>query len=544
MSVTFKGFTFVLLVVAVFSFASTGLAAITDPVRVEQGLLAGTNGSSADVRVYRGIPFAAPPVGDLRWKAPQPASNWQGVRQATEFSNACWQTQYPAAAAIYQAKLPPLSEDCLYLNIWTPAKSAKDRLPVMVWIHGGGFTRGSAGTRSYDGEALARKGAVIVTINYRLGIFGFFAHPELSAESGHHASGNYALLDQIAALQWVQKNIAAFGGDPARVTIFGESAGSWAVNMLMASPLAKGLFHRAIGESGGSFSPMKTLSEAEREGEKLAASLAPSPAADAKSEAGDKSSPQSILKALRARPAEELLKVSDAETVRPMVDGWVLPQDIATIFAQGKQNDVPLIVGYNADEGTTLAPQGANLKALMFVGGVYQRYGPQADAMLKIYPATSDEQAVSSFYSAYRDQVFGWEMRTWARMATKTGHHPAYLYYFSHHAPGPQSNRLRAFHALDIAYVFGTFPWPFPWEDTDKKLSDAMTSYWVAFAATGNPNGGNLTKWPVYNAKDDQILELGDQAGVRSEVNKAGLDFFDSYYQSLAEKRAGAATAK
>ena len=525
--------------------SSAVFAAITDPVRVEQGLLTGTSGSSPDMRVYRGIPFAAPPVGDLRWKAPQPAAKWQGLRQAAEFSNACWQTQYPAAAAIYQAKLPPLSEDCLYLNIWTTAKSAKDRLPVMVWIHGGGFTRGYGGSRAYDGEALARKGAVIVTINYRLGIFGFFAHPALSAESGHHASGNYALLDQIAALQWVQKNIAAFGGDPARVTIFGESAGSWAVNVLMASPLAKGLFQRAIGESGGSFSPMKTLAEAESEGAALAVSLTLTLAAGAKAEARDKSSAQSILKTLRAEPAEELLKASEAETVRPMVDGWVLPQDIATIFAQGKQNDVPLIVGYNADEGTTLAPQAANLKATMFTAGVYQRYGSQADAMLKIYPAASDEQAVSSFYSAYRDQVFGWEMRTWARTATKTGHEPAYLYYFSRRPPGPQSDRLRAFHAAEIAYVFGTFVWPFPWEDADKKLSDAMTSYWVNFAASGNPNGGSLVKWPAYNAKDDQALEFGDQIAVRSEVNKAGLDFFDGYYQSLAEKKSGAAaTAK
>jgi len=251
--------------VTVLALSSAGMAAIADPVRVEQGLLTGTAGASTDIRVYRGIPFAAPPVGDLRWKAPQPAAAWQGTRQATEFSNACWQTQYPAAAAIYQAKLPPLSEDCLYLNIWTSAKTAKDHLPVMVWIHGGGFTRGFSGTKSYDGEILARKGAVIVTINYRLGVFGFFAHPDLSTESDHHASGNYALLDQIAALQWVQKNIAAFGGDPGRVTIFGESAGSWAVNALMASPLAKGLFQRAIGESGGSFSPMKTLADAEKE---------------------------------------------------------------------------------------------------------------------------------------------------------------------------------------------------------------------------------------------------------------------------------------
>ena len=518
--------------------STTSLAAITDPVRVEQGLLAGTTGSSADVRVYRGIPYAAPPVGDLRWKAPQPPAAWQGVRQATEFSKACWQTPYPAAAAIYQAKLPPLSEDCLYLNIWTPGKSAKDKLPVMVWIHGGGFTRGDGGSQAYDGEMLAHKGAVIVTMNYRLGIFGFFAHPQLSDESGHHASGNYALLDQIAALEWVKKNIAAFGGDPGRVTIFGESAGSWSVNALVATPLAKGLFHRAIGESGGSFGPMKSLAEAEKEGEKLAASLLSSGSAP-KAEGASGSAEKDVLKALRARPAEELLQAAASDTIRPLVDGWVVPQEIATIFAQGRQNDVPLIVGYNADEGTTLAPQGARLNAAMFTAGIYQRYGAQADQMLKVYPAATDEQAVKSFYSAYRDQVFGWEMRTWARMAGKTGHQPAYLYYFSRRPPGPQSERLRAFHAAEIPYVFGTFFWPFPWEDADHKLSDAITSYWVNFAATGDPNGKGLPKWPAYNAAEDQALEFADQIAVRAQINKAGLDFFDGYYQALTDAKKG-----
>ena len=490
----------------------------SNQVRVEQGLLAGITGAHPDVRVYRGIPFAAPPVGDLRWKAPQPPSSWPGVRQAAEFSNACWQTPYPPSASIYQSKLPPLSEDCLYLNIWTAAKSAKDRLPVMVWIHGGGFTRGSGTTSAYDGGILARKGVVVVTINYRLGILGFFSHPALTAESNHHASGNYALLDQIAALQWVKKNIAAFGGNPDCVTIFGESAGSWAVNALMASPLAEGLFHRAIGESGGSFSSLKTLAEAEKAGESLASSLGAT---------------DDVLKSLRAKPPEELLKAATGETVRPSVDGWVLPQDIYSTFAQGKQNDVPLIVGNNADEGTTLAPQGANIKADMFVAGVQQRYAGLADQFLKIYPASSDEEAVASFYAAYRDSVFGWEMRTWARLQTKTGHHPVYLYYFSRRPPGPQSQRIRAFHAADIPYVFGNFVWPFPWEDTDRKLSDAITSYWVNFAATGNPNGAGLAKWPVYDPHTDPAIEFGDQIGVRSAINKAGLDFFDAYQQSL-----------
>ena len=534
-----SSFSSVLISTALLLSTVSAFAAISDPVKVEQGLLAGTSGVSPEVHVYRGIPYAAPPVGDLRWKAPQPAAQWKGVRQATEFSNACWQTPYPPAAAIYQTKLPPLSEDCLYLNIWTPAKSAKGRLPVMVWIHGGGFTRGYVGSQAYDGEALARKGVVIVTINYRLGIFGFFAHPKLSAESPHHASGNYALLDQLAALQWVKKNIAAFGGDPGRVTIFGESAGSWSVNALMASPLAKGLFHRAIGESGGSFEPMKSLAEAEKEGEKLGRLLTP----DVKPQAPDSSgkSPGDVITALREMSPQNLMRAYETEIVRPIVDGYVLPLDITSTFSQGKQNDVPLIVGYNADEGTTLAPQGANMKALVFTMGIHQRYGAQADQMLKLYPAATDEEAVKSFYSAYRDQAFGWEMRTWARMAGRTGHQPAYLYYFSRRPPGPQSEKLRAFHAAEIAYVFGTFPWPFPWEDADRKLSDAIISYWVNFAATGNPKGNGLPRWPAYNALEDQSLEFGDQIAVRAQINKAGLDFFDGYYQALAESKKGGA---
>ncbi len=501
------------------------VVAAADSVRVEQGLLAGTTGKNPDVHVYRGIPFAAPPVGDLRWKAPQPPAAWQGTREAKEFSNACWQTPYPAGS-IYQAKLPPLSEDCLYLNLWTAAKSAKDRLPVMVWIHGGGFTRGSGTATAYDGENLARKGVVLVTINYRLGIFGFLAHPALTAESEHHASGNYALLDQLAALEWVQKNIAAFGGDPNNVTIFGESAGSWAVNGLMASPLAKGLFHRAIGESGGLFTPMKGLAVAEKAGDHLALSLGAT---------------QDAVKTLRAKPAEELLKATDTPIASAIVDGWVLPQDVQTIFAQGKQNDVPLIVGFNADEGTTLAPQGAMVTSAAFISGTQQRYGSHADQFLKVYPAGSDNEAVLSFYSAYRDQVFGWEMRTWARLAAKTSHHPIYMYYFSHRPPGPQSARLRAFHASEIPYVFGNFIWPFPWEDADHKLAETVSTYWVNFAKTGDPSGEGLVKWPAYSPASDQALEIGDQIGVRSQINKAGLDFFDGYYQSLAAPVAPAA---
>src|SRR5215467_4162682 len=403
----------ILILIITLSAVPATLRAVNDPIRVEQGQLSGTTGKNPEVRVYKGIPFAAPPVGDLRWKPPQPAAHWRGVREAKEFGNACWQTPYPGNS-FYQSKLPPLSEDCLTLNIWTTAKSGKEKLPVMVWIHGGGFTRGSGISEAYDGENFAGKGVVLVTINYRLGIFGFFAHPALTTESGHHASGNYALLDQIAALKWVKKNIAAFGGNPDHVTIFGESAGSWAVNALMASPLAKGLFRGAIGESGGLFAPMRSLANAEKAGEQLASSL---------------NATQDALKTLRSKPAEELLKATNTPTTSAIVDGWVLPQDVQTIFAQGRQNDVPLLVGNNADEGTTLAPQGASITSSAFVSGTQQRYGSQAEHFLKIYPAGSDSEAVTSFYSAYRDQVFGWEMRTWAQMAVKTGHHQVYMYY-------------------------------------------------------------------------------------------------------------------
>lgn len=508
-----------LSVCALLIFSSFSFASNTDTVRVEQGTLSGAAGKNPDVRVYRGIPYAAPPVGELRWKPPQPPASWQGVREAKEFSKACWQNPYPAGS-IYAAKLPELSEDCLYLNVWTATKSAKARLPVMVWIHGGGFTRGDGISPGYDGENFARKGVVLVTINYRLGIFGFFAHPALTAESEHHASGNYGLQDQVAALKWVNKNIAAFGGDRKNVTIFGESAGSWAVNALMASPLAKGLFERVIGESGGSFSPMRGLAEAEKAGEKLDPSI----------------------QTLRAKPAEELVKVNE-QVVRPIVDGWVLPQDVATIFSQGHQNDVPLLVGFNADEGTTLAPQAATMKASMFLDGVHQRYGTLADDFLKVYPASSDEEAVSAFYAAYRDLTFGWEMRSWARMAVKTGHHRVYMYYFSHRPPGPQSARLRAFHASEIPYVFGNFFWPFPWEEADHKLSDVVSLYWVNFAKSGDPNGPGLSKWPAYDPATGQTLEIGDPIAVRTQVNKAGLDFFDRYYQSLATPAASSTAA-
>ena len=492
--------------------AALPLCALNDPVHVAEGMLSGAPGSNPEVRVYKGVPFAAPPVGDLRWKAPKAAITWQGVRTASQFSAACYQTPYPRAS-IYYRDPEPMSEDCLYLNIWTAAKSNKERRPVMVWIHGGGLTRGSGSVPYYDGEALAKKGVVLVTINYRLGLFGFFAHPELTKESDRNASGNYALLDQIAALEWVQKNIAAFGGDPKRVTIFGESAGSWSVNYLMATPLARGLFQRAIGESGGAFGVMKKLAEVEESGKKFASSLG-----------------VNSIAALRAKPAEELLKASSASSFPPNVDGWMLPEDVYTIFANGKQNDVPLIAGSNADEGKSLAPWPATGTPESFIKQARARFNAKADEFLKLYPAGSKEEAMASHYASFRDYSFGWEMRTWVRMESKTGKSKAFLYYFDRVPPGPDSGRYGAFHAAEIAYVFENLLPPRPWEDTDRKLSNAVSSYWVNFAGTGDPNGKGLVKWPVYRESGDVALELGDKIAPLPDLHKAALDFLDEYF--------------
>ncbi len=493
-----------------FLFAAITLAA--DTVQVQQGSLIGTAGKDPSIKVYKGIPFAAPPVGDARWKSPKAPASWEGVRSAGEFSKTCQQTPYPAGSVYYQPP-QPMSEDCLYLNVWTAAKSSKDKRPVMVWIHGGGLTRGSGSTPVYDGEEFAKKGVVLVSINYRLGIFGFFAHPELTKESDRNASGNYGLMDQIEALEWVRKNIQAFGGDPKRVTIFGESAGSWSVNFLVASPLAKGLFQRAIGESGGAFAPMKQLAEAEQAGLKTAA--------------GDS------LAALRAKPAEELLKISQTSASSPNVDGWLLPRDVYSTFALGKQNDVPVIVGSNANEGTTLSPWPETGTAQEFTEQSRKRFGDRTEAFLKLYPASTAEEAKKSHYDSFRDFSFGWQMRTWARLQTKTGKSKAYLYYFSHVPPGPYRSRIGAYHAAEIAYVFQNLSTRNAPTDSDRKIADLMSSYWVNFATTGDPNGKNLPAWPAYQQKTDQALEFSDNAAVTSDLNKPALDFLDSYFDKL-----------
>jgi para-nitrobenzyl esterase len=508
-----------LVAVTVVSAIPTS-AAIPEPARIETGLVSGVAGSFPEVRVFKGLPFAAPPVGDFRWRPPQPPRNWDGVRAADKFSANCMQRAaggggFPPYGGDRSAT--EMSEDCLYLNVYTTAASARDRRPVMVWIHGGAYTSGAGAI--YQGEDLARKGVVVVTINYRLGVFGFLAHPELTKESSSHASGNYAFLDQIAALKWVQKNIAVFGGDPTRVTIFGESAGSWSVNNLVATPLAKGLFHRAIGESGAQFSITRTLAEAEALGAKFAEG------------AGATS-----LGALRGMAAEAVNSASGFQT-SATVDGWVFPQDVATIFRTGKQNDVPVLIGSNANEGSIFTPETTTGQS--FRAQSQRRYGADADAFLKLYPFASDQEARAAQAASMRDQTFGWEMRTWARLQTATGKSKVYLYYFSYVPPLPNAAWLGAQHGAEIPYAFD---WPngkhspqVAWTDGDRKLADQVSSYWVNFAATGDPNGKNLPRWTAYQTEHDQAMSFGDSLGMIPVPNKPALDFLDG----VAERTRG-----
>ena len=506
--------------------------AADDPVRLDSGVITGTRvGTDAKIRAYKGIPFAAAPVGKLRWQPPQSVTPWQGVRSCTDYSPICPQAPYPPGS-MYVMPTQPQNEDCLYLNVWTGAEKAAEKRPVMVWIHGGALTRGSSSIAFYDGEALARKGVVLVSINYRLGPFGYFAHPALSKESNHGSSGNYGVLDQVAALRWVQANIAAFGGDPGRVTIFGESAGSWSVCALVATPLSKGLFHRAIGESGGCFTPMQYLKDerngfdpAEKTGERLAAALGCDKEADP-------------LSALRAKTAEELVAAAAKDPAqaraRANVDGWVFPEEILATYAAGRQHPVPVIVGSNADEGTSLAGAGVPPTMDAFLAIARRKYGDLTDRFLKVYPVTSDSDVRDAFLHSFRDERFTWEMRTWARLMQKANA-KAFVYYFSRVPPRPDAEKYGAYHAAEIVYAFNNLaktPWPN--QPADVNLAEAMSSCWVRFATTGDPNGGNLPVWAAYNQEQEPYLEFGDSIQPHAGLLKTECDFVDAY---IAVKR-------
>ena len=504
--------------VTVAVLSMTSVAAPTTPVSIDGGTIVGT--TDRGVRVFKGIPYAAPPVGELRWKPPQPVVPWRGTRDASAFGAECPQTQYPASS-IYVRPLQPQSEDCLFLNVWTTA-AANERRPVLVWIHGGALTRGSGISDVRDGVPLARKGVVLVSLNYRLGPLGYLAHPALSAESPRKASGNYGVLDQIAALQWVQKNIVAFGGDPTAVTIAGESAGSWSVNTLVASPLARGLFVRAIGQSGGRFSRTPHLVEtagSAASGESVGASLATTVGAD-------------TLAALRAVAVDRLLAVANFRT-QEVVDGWVLPDEIRTIFARQQHNRVPVIVGSNANEMTSLGGAALAPKTIDdFRKRMTQQFGDQAAEIERAYGVTSDADVVNAALAVSRDTTFSSHMRHWARASVASGSR-AWLYYFSHVPPSPRASELQAFHAGEIPYVFNVIPSTdpreagFTYSAHDRALAEAMSSYWINFVTTGDPNGQGLTKWPEYRPDAEPYIEFGAQIRSGTHLLKAQLDALD-----------------
>ncbi|MFN0119803.1 MAG: carboxylesterase/lipase family protein, partial [Blastocatellia bacterium] len=444
------------ILLAAFAFTTRDAGAVNGVVKTESGSLAGTALPSG-IRVYKGIPYAAPPVGELRWRPPQPPAKWDGVRKADTFSDSCMQdlarSRNPWTKEFMVQNAA--SEDCLCLNVWTGARAASEKRPVLVWIHGGAFYEGSGEIITYDGEALAKKGLIVVTINYRLGVFGFYTHPELTKESPQHASGNYGLLDIVAALQWTRKNIAAFGGDPERVTIAGQSAGAAAAHTLTASPLARGLFHRAIAESGSSVARRtRDLPVSEQDGVKWAETK------------GAKS-----LRELRARPAADLM---GGARFSPVVDGWFLPADTAVIFAQGKQNDVPIMTGLTADEGSA-SPTYGKIKADEFSKQTQQRFSDHADAFLKLYPSSDQTQSGLSQKHRARDQGLV-SMHLWAAERAKTSKAKAYTYYFTRGIPWPEHPDFGAFHTGDVPYFFANLKHLHrPWETIDRRLADTAS---------------------------------------------------------------------
>ncbi len=505
-----KKLTFLFLLFLMLT-AGFSIAQQPAPVKVQDGLLQGKYENG--LTVYLGIPFAAPPVGDLRWRAPQTAAKWDGVKQTIKFA--------PAPIQAWGSQSDK-SEDCLYLNVWTPTKSAGDKIPVLVWIYGGGFNGGSTSDPTYSGEKLAKKGVVLVSIAYRVGQLGFMASPELSTESPNHVSGNYGLLDMIAGLKWVKKNIAAFGGDPNKVTIFGESAGGIAVSMLCVSPLAKGLFEGAISESGGSFGPprkttypgenMKLLADAEKEGEAYL------------NKAG-----VSSISELRKINANKLPPLKGLAW--PIIDGWVIPDDQYKLYEAGKFNDTPILVGYNSDEGASFSPP----KTIEdYITSVKKRFGPFAEKLLKAYPPGNGKVAKTA-RDLMRDAAFGWHTWSWAKLESNLGKSKVFYYHFDQHPDYPKDSPRYGYgspHGQDVGYVFQHLNT----NDTlisksDFNISDAMSTYWTNFAKYGDPNGEGVPEWKTFSDKNLVVMYFSQTPHMSSVPGEKSLEVLDAYFK-------------
>ncbi|HEV8515436.1 MAG TPA: carboxylesterase family protein [Cyclobacteriaceae bacterium] len=478
-----------------------------DVVKTKSGLVSGTETNG--IHIFKGIPFATPPINDLRWKAPQPVKPWFGTLACTKFGPSPVQNDPKPFRMWTQEFITPaesLSEDCLYLNVWTPAKSSSEKLPVLVWIYGGGFSSGSGACPVYDGESIVKEGIVYVTINYRVGVFGFLAHPDLTSESPTKSSGNYGLMDQIAALKWVKENIAAFGGDPDKVTIAGQSAGSFSVQALVASPLTKGLFCGAIAQSGAMTSrPSVALAQAELTGKKLSEKIS----------------------TLRVLSADSVLKMAGElpfGSFFPIVDGNVLPTDVRQIFENGKHNDIPIMLGWVTGDADLI--EGPPQSSEQFREMAKTRYKDKIDEFNKLFPSATEEELKSSQRKLSLLGFAGFPDYEWASW----NKHKSFMYQFSYvPTDKPGFPNYGAFHTSEVPFALHTLnKWDRPWKETDFKVEKFMTAYWVNFVKTGNPNGSSLPEWKPFDKAQGNIMELGERPALTPGIFKSEYSFLES----------------
>jgi para-nitrobenzyl esterase len=486
-------------------------------IRIESGLISGYYHEQTGVSAFKGIPFAAPPVGGLRWKDPQPTIPWKGVRQCVAFGPSPMQPKPVSFLFLgpeFVVPQEPLSEDCLYLNVWTAANSSKEKRPVLVWIYGGGFVTGGAAAAGYSGEALAKQGIVFVSFNYRLGIFGFLSHPWLTAESPHHSSGNYALMDQIAALIWVKKNIAAFGGDPDRITIAGQSAGSASVNCLLTSPLARGLYQGAIAESGSlvlenPLLRMRNLEEAEKEGDRTAKKLN-----------------VASLQDLRSISAIELQQKA-AAFYSPITDGYVMPVSVAEAYKKDLQTHVPFITGWNADEGFLLGINSRENFAKQAAD-----FGADSNLFKKYFPSRTDSESIASQIALSVAKTIAVPEYIWALKQNENNSAKTFLYQFTRKPPAEgDKKRFGAYHTAEIGYALNNLDSiQRSWLPVDRSLEKLMSAYWVQFVKTGDPNGPGIPVWGPFSGSDPQAMIFSESPESEALPDKAALDFLYNHY--------------